>query len=255
MNNQYEYNNLVSIITPAYNCAYTIAETIESVLGQSYDCWEMIIVDDCSTDATVAVVQKYQEQDSRIRLIQLEKNQGVANARNIGMQRAQGRYLAFLDSDDIWLKDKLTEQILFMKENDIAFSYTQYRQFRENVENCKKLIDIIEVVNYKELLKRNIIGCLTVVLDREKIPVFHMPKERHEDYIVWLSILKQGYKAYGLKQDLARYRISNASVSGDKQKSALWTWNIYRNIEKLSLIKSLYYFSYYFIYALKKHYL
>ena len=253
--NNWNENNSVSIITPAYNCATYIHETIESVLYQTYTYWEMIIVDDYSSDDTVNIIKKYQEQDKRIHLIQLQQNQGVAFARNTGIKYSRGRYIAFLDSDDIWLYNKIERQLEFMKNNNVAFSYTQYRQFMKNPEQCGKIINVPKVVDYKSLLKGNVIGCLTVMIDRQVIPDFSMPKERHEDYITWLSILKQGHNAYGLNEDLARYRISANSISANKKRSALWTWNIYRNIENLSILESLYYFSHYLASAMIKHYL
>lgn len=253
-NNETYGEELVSIITPAYNCANNIADTIDAVLNQIYTDWEMIIVDDCSSDHTVDIVKQYQLRDLRIKLFELDRNQGVANARNIAMQNAKGRYLAFLDSDDIWLPNKLSEQIKFMKQQNIAFSFTQYRQFAKDVNKCKKIIDVPESVDYNMLLKGNIIACLTVVIDRKYIPAFVMLKERHEDYIAWLHIMRKGFSGHGLKKDLARYRISSSSVSGNKWNSILWTWNIYYKIEKLSLIKSVYFFINYLIRAIKKHF-
>lgn len=251
----YEDKRLVSVITPAFNAGASIAHTIESVIKQTYPYWEMLIVDDASSDNTASIVKEYQQQDKRIRLIQLAKNQGIANARNTGMSNAKGRYIAFLDSDDIWLEQKLKKQIIFMEQHDIGFSFTQYRQFVENIDDCKGIIEIPNVIDYKTLLKGNVIGCLTVMIDRKIIPPFYMIKEKHEDFIFWLSILKQGFKAYGLQEDLARYRRSVTSVSGNKKKSAVWTWRIYRNIENLSLIESLYYFVQYCIRGFAKHYL
>lgn len=252
--NKYEYNKLISIVTPAYNTGSLIRETIDSVLAQTYPYWEMIIIDDASSDETCEIIRTYQKNDERIHLIHLEKNQGVANSRNIGLQEAKGRYIAFLDSDDIWLEQKLERQLMFMKNKDIGFSFTQYRQFKESIQQYRKAVDIPQEVDYCSLLKSNVIGCLTVMIDREKIQGFYMIKQRHEDYIAWLSILKKGFKAYGLQEDLARYRISNNSISANKKRSALWTWNIYRNIEQLPVSKSIYYFVHYFIQAIKKHY-
>ncbi|MBU2699044.1 glycosyltransferase involved in cell wall biosynthesis [Sporomusaceae bacterium BoRhaA] len=248
-----DYDNIVSIITPAYNSANCISATIESVLRQTYIKWEMIIVDDCSDDYTIDVVRTYERLDDRIKLIRLDKNQGVANARNIGMKCSKGRYIAFLDSDDIWLEKKLECQLAFMKERNIGFSFTQYCQFVDDVKKSKQIIHVPDRVQYRDLLKGNVIGCLTVIIDRQKIPPFNMRKEYHEDYIAWLEILKQGFAAYGYNEDLARYRISSSSVSSNKKKSASWTWNIYRNIEKLSIIESIYYFLWYVLRGISKH--
>lgn len=238
---------MVSIIMPMYNRSFFVEQSIDSVIAQTYKNWELIIIDDYSTDNSKEIVEKYIERDLRIKIICLEQNSGVAEARNRGIEIANGQYLAFLDSDDIWHPEKLQKQIFFMKKNNIAFSYTQYRHFSQKDKYEGKLIDVKEHVTYKELLKGNIIGCLTVVIDREKIKNIMMRSERHEDYILWLQILKSGYEAYGLKKDLARYRISSNSLSGNKLKSAIWTWRIYRKIEKLNLWESLYYFLHYLL--------
>ena len=244
--------SLVSVITPAYNSEAYIIEAMESVISQTYIPWEMIIIDDCSTDNTVEVVRQYQDKNSNIKLIQLGINQGVANARNVGIQNALGQFIAFLDSDDVWHEEKLECQIAFMSERDIGFSFTAYRKFSGGINNCGGLIKAPVIVDYTKLLRGNIIGCLTVVINRQKLSVNYMTKERHEDYIMWLSILKQGFKAYGLNKDLARYRLLDTSVSSNKIKSATWTWHIYRNVEGLSFLKSLYCFLHYSYNALKK---
>jgi teichuronic acid biosynthesis glycosyltransferase TuaG len=249
-----QYDNLVSIITPAYNSSKYISQTIESVLRQTYYLWELIIVDDYSTDNTTEIIRQFQQKDHRIKLIELESNGGVANARNVGIQNAKGRYLAFLDSDDIWLEQKLERQLTFMKSKDIAFSFTQYRQFVSDFEHCRKLNKIPKKLDFKGLLKGNVIACLTVIIDHQQITDISMTKVGHEDYILWLSILKRGFNAFGLNEDLARYRISNTSISGNKKRSSLWTWRIYRNTECLSLIRSIYYFGFYAIRGVLKHY-
>lgn len=248
-----QYDNLVSIITPAYNSSRYISQTIESVLRQTYHHWELIVINDGSNDDTSSVVQLYQQQDPRIKLIVFNSNNGIANARNAGIMSARGRYLAFLDSDDIWLDQKLERQLNFMKSKNIAFSFTQYRQFRNDIEHCGKLNDIPQELNYLELLKGNAIACLTVVIDHQQIPDIRMTQEGNEDYILWLSILKKGWIAYGLNEDLARYRLLNTSISGNKKRSSRWTWKIYRDIEGLSLIRSIYCFSYYVVRGMLKH--
>ncbi len=246
---------LVSIIIPVYNSEELISETINSVLQQKYKNWEMIMVDDFSDDNSIEIIKEYQQKDERIKLIRLDNNQGVANARNIGLKYAKGKYIAFLDSDDIWISEKLEKQVIFMLDNNIEFSFTEYRHFYKFADELEKKINIPSIVDYRTLLRGNVIGCLTVMIDREKIPNIYMPKQRHEDYITWLAILKQGFKAYGLKEDLARYRVRGSSLSSNKKRSSLWTWCIYRNIEKLSLAESLYYFSWYTIRSIKKHYM
>lgn len=247
-------NNIVSIIMPAYNAEQYIEESIKSVLNQTYFFWELLIVNDCSKDRTVDIIKKYTTQDQRIRLIQLKINSGVAKARNEGIGAARGRYIAFLDSDDIWLPQKLERQIDFMQVSKAAISYTQYRQFSESVKKSGDIINVEEKINYKNLLKGNIIGCLTVMIDRLYIDQIIMPEQRHEDYITWLNILKQGISSYGMKEDLARYRKNPNSLSGNKLKSLVWTWNVYRKTQNLSLLKSSYYFTHYIFKGIRKHF-
>lgn len=246
-------NNIVSIIMPAYNSENYIKEAIESVLKQTYSEWELLIVDDCSGDRTGSVIQEYS--DARIQYTRLLENSGVAKARNTGIDNSNGRFIAFLDSDDIWLENKLSQQIDFMLTNDIAFSFTQYRQFKDDIARAFKLIDVPDKVDYKKMLKYNAIGCSTVIIDRQKVPEIYMPENvKHEDYVNWLKVLKTGITAYGLKKDLVRYRLSSNSISSNKYKSALWTWHIYRHVEKLSLPEALFYFANYAVNGIKKVY-
>lgn len=247
-------DDLVSIIMPAYNAEKYIAEAIESVLKQTYTNWELIIVNDCSTDATEQFAKKYQEQDERIKLRSLPENKGVANARNIAIQNAVGRYIAFLDSDDIWLPEKLEKQLDFMKINNYVFTYHQYRHFA-SIDKVGKIINIPLKLGYKDALKGNSIGCLTVCLDKSKIKPFLMPVQRHEDYITWLNVLKENeVEAYGLQSDLGRYRVdSKDSVSANKLKSAVWTWKVYRESQKLNIMQSIYYMYFYIRLGVAKH--
>ncbi len=247
-------DDLVSLITPAYNAAAYIAETIESVLVQTYPNWEMLIVNDCSKDNTVEIVQSYAEKDKRIKLINLKQNSGAAVARNTAIQNAKGRYIAFLDSDDLWKKEKLQKQIDFMQQNGYAFTYTSYEHFKETKENIQKQVQIPKSLNYQQALKGNQIGCLTVMLDRKQIANIHFTTQKHEDYILWLSILKQGITAYGIQERLALYRTGNSkSISGNKLQSALWTWKVYREFQKLSVVKSMYYMWFYVVNGVEKH--
>lgn len=247
-------DDTVSIITPAYNAEKYIAETIASVLVQTYQHWEMLIVNDCSKDNTAAIVQSYATKDKRIKLINLKQNSGAAVARNTVIQNAKGRYIAFLDSDDIWKKEKLQKQIEFMQQNGYAFTFTAYEHFKESKENIQNLVNVPSSLNYKQALKGNQIGCLTVMLDRKQIQNIEFSKQKHEDYILWLNILKQGLTAYGIQESLALYRIGNSkSISGNKLQSAMWTWNVYRESQKLSILKSINYMMYYLIKALIKH--
>lgn len=239
-------SKLVSIITPAYNAERFIGETIESALKQTYANWEMIIVDDCSQDETVSIVKKYMERDNRIRLVELEKNSGSAIARNTAMDHAKGRYFAFLDSDDLWLPEKLEKQVAFMESKNIAFSFTRYERVREDGTETGMISKVPPVVTYEDLMKQCVIGCLTVMLDREKIGELRMVNIRtRQDYAFWLKILRNGFLAYGLPEILAHYRLVENSISSNKVQAAKRNWYVYRQIEKQSLGKALWYFSNY----------
>lgn len=239
---------LISVITPAYNSERFIGETISSVLQQTYTNWEMIIVDDCSTDNTREIVGEYTNSDPRIKLFVLEENSGSAVARNKAMDEAAGQYIAFLDSDDCWLPKKLEKQLQFMQEKDIAFSYTTYVRILEDGTRTNAISNTPESVNYDDLMKRCVIGCLTVMLDMDKIGNMRMVNIRtRQDYVFWLHITKKGFLAYGLPEVLAEYRLVDNSISSNKWKAAKRNWYVFREIEKQSLPKSIWYFAHYIV--------
>lgn len=243
---------LVSIITPLYNSEEFISETVDSVLAQSYNNWEMLIVDDCSTDKGVNIVKKYQNEDDRIKLIQLEKNSGAAVARNIAIKNANGRYIAFLDSDDLWQPKKLKRQIKFMQENDYAFTYTNYQKITESGGLIDEIVISPLKLNYKKALHANYIGCLTAIYDTKKIGKIYMPEIRkRQDYGLWLKILKQ-VNGHGLNENLAYYRVRENSVSSNKLDLIKYHWKLYRDIENLSIFRSFYYILYTIILKLLK---
>ena len=247
-----ENKPLISVITPAYNAERFIGEAIESVQKQTYANWEMVIVDDCSTDGTVRIVEEYRKKDPRIKLYRLEKNSGSAVARNTAMEHAKGRYIAFLDSDDRWLPEKLEKQLKFMQEKDIAFSFTTYVRMLEDGTRTRALSNTPEVVGYDDLMKRCVIGCLTVMLDRDKIGHLKMVNIRtRQDYVYWLTITKKGFLAYGLPEVLAEYRLVDNSISSNKWKAAKRNWYVFRKIEKQSLLKSIWYFAHYAILSIR----
>ena len=252
---QYE-DGLVSIITPAYNAAAYIAETIESVLAQTYTNWEMLIVNDCSKDNTAEIVQSYAAKDKRIKLINLKQNSGAAIARNAAIQNAKGRYITFLDSDDLWKKEKLQKQIEFMQQNGYAFTFHNFIRFNDGAKKENgKLLKVARQTDYKTLLKgNNTGGCLAVCIDRNIVRKIFMPNQRHEDYICWLNILKRyRIKGYGINEILGYYRVGKVSVSSNKFKSALWTWKVYRDSQNLSFLKSIYYMCFYCLNGIRKH--
>lgn len=247
-------DGLVSIIMPAYNAEKYISESIESVLAQTYKNWELIIVDDCSQDETINIIQRYINIDERIKCICLKVNQGVADARNIAIKNANGRYLAFLDSDDLWMKEKLSKQIDFMKNNGYAFTYHSYGTFYADKNKYKKHL-VPMIIDYNTLLKGNNTGsCVAVCIDRYVVKNVFMPDCKHEDYVCWLNILKNNkLNGYGLKDVYGLYRIGKKSVSSNKIKCALWTWYVYRKSQNLSLFKAFYYMGFYIINGLRKY--
>lgn len=244
---------LVTVVTANYNAEHFVAETIESVLAQTYRNWEMIIVDDCSTDRSLNIINYYLKKDSRIRLIKLEKNGGPAVARNRAIEEAKGRYIAFLDSDDLWMPDKLEKQIAYMEQNSVVFSYGAYDLIDEGGETLGHF-SIPQKLGYSDLLKTCPIGCLTAVYDTEAFGKVTMPLIRkRQDYGLWLKLLKKTDYAYGINETLAIYRVRKNSVSSNKLKAAQYQWKIYRDVEKLGLSRSLYYFMHYAVNGLLKY--
>lgn len=242
---------MISIIVPAYNSSKHISKTIESVLTQTFSDWEMLIVDDCSTDNTVEIVSAFA--DERIKLIRNDINTGAAGARNKAIRIAKGPYIAFLDSDDMWLPEKLEKQLAFMKNNDLAFSFTAYECVSESADKLLYSVKAKESFSYKKFLKNTAIGTLTVMINRDKTGDFEMPEIRSShDMALWLEIMKRGWNAYGLDICLAQYRNVDGSNSSGKLKAASDVWKVYRKIEKLNLLVSLYSFIGYAFHAFCK---
>lgn len=234
---------IVSIITPSFNSSQYIVNTISSVISQTFTKWEMIIVDDNSTDNSREKIKEFLDIEPRIKAIFLNTNVGAAKARNIALQKARGRFIAFLDSDDIWSPKKLEIQINFMLSKDIAFSFTAYNLMNEKGIYLNKIIEVPISLNYHQYLRNTIIGCLTVIIDKNKTDYFEMPIIRSShDMALWLLILKKGFVAYGLNEVLASYRLVPNSNTAKKWKAASDVWKVYRNIEKLPFLFSLYNF-------------
>jgi teichuronic acid biosynthesis glycosyltransferase TuaG len=234
-------NSLVSIITPSYNSAKFIKQCIESVITQKYTNWEMLIVDDYSADNSLQILKKYN--DKRIQLIELDENVGASESRNVAIRKAKGKYIAFLDSDDLWEPQKLEKQISFMEKEDIAFSFSTYQPMSDDESKLYSIIHAPKIVTYSSYLKKTIIGCLTVVIDREKTGGFEMPNIRSShDMALWLLIMRRGFDAYGLDENLARYRIVSTSNTANKWRAAKDVWMVYRQFEKLSFFYSIWCF-------------
>ncbi|MFW6030033.1 MAG: glycosyltransferase family 2 protein [Halanaerobiales bacterium] len=243
----------VSIITALYNSEKFIADTIDSVLAQTYSNWEMIIVDDCSQDKGPQIVENYAKKDKRIKLIRLRENSGAAVARNKAIEKAEGRFLAFLDSDDLWTPDKLKRQLDFMLSYNYLFSYTDYQQMTEDGKLLNKIIKSPVKLDYNKALYINYVGCLTAMYDTKEIGKLFMPIIRkRQDYAYWLKILKKVKYGYGLNENLAYYRMRENSVSSNKLNLLKYQWKMYREYEELSVIRTSYYVFYTIIIKLLK---
>jgi len=230
---------LVSIITPTYNCGKYISQTIESILKQTYRNWEMIIVDDCSSDDTKEIVEKYKCKDKRINYYLLAQNSGPAIARNKAMEIAAGSYMAFCDSDDIWVYDKLEKQINWMEKNNIYFSCTYYDQVGEDGNSLDRVIKAPRRISYNRQLLDAPIGNSTVVYSVEKMGKFEVPNIRkRNDDALWFRMYKKEMYCYALPCVLMHYRIRKGSVSSNKVQLIKYHWKLYREIEHLGVLRS-----------------
>ena len=235
----------VSIITPSWNSEKYIADAIKSVQQQTYQNWEMIIVDDCSSDNTVRTVEKIAKEDLRIRIFKQDVNKGAAKARNRSLCECTGRYIAYLDADDIWKKDKLEKQVKFMRDHECGFSCTSYEVIDDEGTPLNKEVHMLPKVDYVGFLTNNLLQTVGIMVDINIIDKKYlmMPDlRRRQDAATWLQILKAGYKCYGIDDVLAEYRRTENSLSSNKVKAVKGVWNLYREIEKLSLPFSCYCF-------------
>lgn len=234
----------VSIIMPSFNSSSYISDAIRSVQNQTFKNWELIIVDDCSSDNTFEKVNLFLT-DSRIKFHRLDKNSGAAVARNYAIRKALGRFIAFLDSDDIWLPYKLERQIGFMLKNSIYFSYSSYYKIDDDGNIFREVL-VPSKVSYSQLLKTNVIGCLTAVYDTDFFGKVEMPLIRkRQDFGLWLKLLKSVEQAVAVEESLSLYRVRLSSISNNKLDAAKYTWRLYRDVERLSILKCIYYFSFY----------
>lgn len=246
-------DRVVSIITPAYKASGTIGATIQSVLAQTYSHWELLIGEDCSPDDTREVVASWAASDPRVRLITLPENGGPAAARNAAIAHARGRWLAFLDADDLWLPEKLSRQLEFHRTTAAKISFTGFRRIDADERTLGRQIHVPPVLTYRKLLSNTAIATSTVIIDRRLASAVHMRKTYYDDFACWLDILRLGGEAVGLDEDLMRYRVLPASVSRNKRNSAVQVWRAYRDVQELSLIASLRHFVAYGFNGLKKY--
>jgi len=236
---------LVSIITPCYNSADFIVPTLQSVLEQTYPNWELIVIDDCSKDNTFEIVEGFAQQHHNIKLVRLPQNGGVANARNVGLEHVNGKYVAFLDSDDIWLKEKLAKQVAYMEDQNLSMTFCAYHRIDEEGNIISRKIAAPDIINYKRLLFHNLIIFSTSLTLRSIIGDLKFKKAGHEDWIFWLDLFKKSVIGHGINEALVLYRIRKGSVSANKLKVIGYTWKLLRENEKLGLLTSMYLFTKY----------
>lgn len=233
----------VSVIMPCYNCEKYIEKTIQSVLNQTYSNFEILIVDDLSTDETVNKIREIQRKDKRIRFIQLSQKGGASIARNKAIQEAKGKYIAFLDGDDMWKPQKLEKQIQFMEENQISFSYTDYEYMDENDQLLNLMRSSPTKISYLKMLIGDSIGCLTVMYDATKVGKIQIPSiDKRNDYALWCLILKKVKRGYKYNEILSLYRKSNQSLSaGNKINLLKYHYDLHRRINQFSTITAFFF--------------
>lgn len=233
---------IVSVITPAYNAEKYIAETIKSVQGQSFGQWELIVVDDASSDATVQIVQKFVEQDERIKLFANPENIGQGLTRNKAIEIAQGRYIAFLDSDDVWAPSKLEKQVSALQLTGAAMSHTSYDFIDGSGNQIKGVLEVSpNPIDYNHLLQRTEIGCLTAIYDTELVGKRYMPDlPRSQDYALWLDILYDSNVSVPIQEVLAHYRVHGENISKNKWVKVPYHWKVIRSQKNMTLPKSVY---------------
>lgn len=248
-----ESQPLISVIMPCYNMASYVSDSIKSVIAQTYPHWELLIVDDASSDETVNIIKSYAQADSRIKFAIKKQNSGISDTRNQCIQMAQGQFLAFLDADDIWHPEKLEKQLSFMLAKNIGFTYSTYDWIDEDGKIMNKFINTIGNLDYKTYLRNTIIGCSTVMVNKAITGDVFVPKFRtSEDTATWLDILRKGLMAYAIDESLVSYRIRRKSASSNKIRASIDLWKVYRQHEKLPFFKAIYYFSCYAFNAVKK---
>lgn len=235
----------VSIVVPVYNAADYLEKTVEMVRLQTCESWELILVDDHSTDESRSILDRLAAEDGRIVVLEQEAGRkGAANARNLGIRRAGGRYLALLDADDVWRADKLERELAFLKEKNAAFVFTAYEFGDEQARGTGRVVHVPETLSYRKALSRTVIFTSTVLFDLTKLEkeLLYMPDVKSEDTATWWQILRAGHTAYGLDENLVIYRRPKKSLSSNKAAALSRIWNLYRKQEGLSVLKSAGYF-------------
>ena len=244
----------VSVVMPAYNVEKYITDAIDSVIAQSFGDWELIIIDDCSSDGTADIIRAKLDQDARIFAVFSEENHGVAYCRNLALDMCRGKYIALLDADDLWHPDKLKKQLELAEETGADIIYCSYSMIDEHGEKCHPDFIVEEETNYRKMLIKSVLSCSTVLLRHDRIANERFDGSTyHEDYLYWISLLKSGCIARGCREPLADYRIVNGSRSNNKLRSAKKRWDIYRKSLKLPFAESCILFVAYAAAGLKKY--
>ena len=239
---------------PSFNSETFISKSIESVVNQTYKNWEMIVIDDCSSDNSISIIEKTINEDSRVKLIKLKKNSGPAKARNEGISKATGKYITFLDSDDIWDSSFLFKSIEFCELNNYDFICSSYIMKDESLKTTFSEFIVPEKVNFYDLLKSNSVSCLTAMYNCENLGKCYMPNfKKRQDLALWLEILDKTPYCFGIEEPLATYRLRKQSISSNKIKAAYHTFKVYSSQDKINLAQKLYYFCIYAINGVKKY--
>jgi len=247
-------SDLVSIITPVYNSEAYILETLKSVQNQSYTHWEHILIDDNSSDSSATIIKDLSENDERIKLIQFKENRGPAVARNKAIELAKGRYLAFLDADDIWFDFHLSDSIQFMNTRGYQFVFSSYKRSNAQLEFIHSDFIVPKKVCYTDILKSNSISCLTAVIDISRVGKKYMPLIRkRQDMGLWLNYLKDFEFAHGIEKPHAIYRMRENSLSRNKLSLIKYQWKFYRRVENLSVLEAIYYLIFWIYLGYKKY--
>tara|TARA_S200000501_G_scaffold371375_1_gene414330 strand:+ start:3497 stop:4267 length:771 start_codon:yes stop_codon:yes gene_type:complete len=249
--------DLVSIITPTYNSNKFLRETLDCIIAQTYKNWELIITDDGSTDNTILILEEYSKKDNRIKFYTSKSNLGSGLARNNSIKLAKGRFIAFIDSDDIWLPNKLFNHIKFMQENNLTFSHASYGYIDETGEKIKKTFKVSKrKVGYKDLLKRTEISVSTTIYDQFAIGKFYMSSDRRrQDYFLWLSILKAGHYSLGFDKVDSFYRLHDGQIKKINFKFLADHYKFLRQRQNLSVLASTYYLLLYIFSSIKKYFI
>lgn len=244
--------NIVSIVMPAFNAEPYLRQAVQSVRHQTYIHWELVIVDDQSADNTHELAQSFAVEDPRIKVVSTSSNSGSGAARNLGIAHCHGRFLSFLDSDDLWLPERLEQQLTFAQDTGAPFTFSAYQKLHGDVPGA--IIHVPDSVSWEQLLRGSCINCCTVLIDRDRIPEVKFPTdlEYQEDYGLWLSLLREGLIARGYSSPLVIYRLHQRNKSSNKMQAAIAQWTVYRDQEALPVWEAGWYFFQYAVRGLVK---